>query len=165
MRATGGRGVPIPARPSYAVSAFRSHDFDNQRDDENQRAGGIIGRMATPATGKGRGGYRPGAGRPKGSKDRAPRKVTVRAEVLPKLAAADRQLPLYRLLDRIADPTLDEKYRDTLCIAVLPYLHARMPTTMVVKPLHLMTDEELEATRRAEIEHLRQVELSGDPEQ
>ena len=125
----------------------------------------MIERMTTPETGRGRGGYRPGAGRPKGAKDRQPRKGTVRAEVLPKLAAADRQLPLYRLLDRIADPTLDEKYRDSLCVAVLPYLHARMPTTMVVKPLHLMTDEEFEATRRAEIEHLRQVELDQGPGQ
>lgn len=120
--------------------------------------------MATRATGKGRGGHRPGAGRPKGSKDRGPRKGTVRAEILPKLAAADRQLPLYRLLDRIADPTLDEKYRDSLCVAVLPYLHARMPV-LVVKPPFLMSDEELEATHRAQLEHLRQVELSHGHEQ
>jgi hypothetical protein len=37
-------------------------------------------------------------------------KHTVVGEVLPKLRAEE--LPLYRLLDRIADPTLDEKYRD-----------------------------------------------------
>jgi hypothetical protein len=33
-------------------------------------------------------------------------KHTVVGEVLPKLAWMDQQLPLYRLLDRIADPTL-----------------------------------------------------------
>lgn len=113
----------------------------------------------TKSTGKGRGGFRPGAGRRKSSKDSGPRKGTVRAELLPKLAAADQQLPLYRLLGRIADPSLDAKYRDSLCVATLPYLHSRMPSVLIVKPPHLMTDEELEATRRAELEHLRQVEL------
>jgi hypothetical protein len=53
----------------------------------------------TKSTGIGRGGRRAG-GRPKGSKN----KRTVLAEVLPRLAAEDQQLPLYRLLDRIADP-------------------------------------------------------------
>lgn len=66
------------------------------------------------------------------------------AQVLPKLSAEDRQLPLYRLLDGIADPTLDPKYRDFLCIACLPYLHGRMPSvSLIVKPPHLMTDAEL----------------------
>lgn len=79
--------------------------------------------------------------------------------MLPKLSAEDRQLPLYRLIDRMHDETLDPKYRDFLAIACLPYLHSRMPSVLIVKPPHLMTDEELEATRRAELEHLRQVEL------
>ena len=83
----------------------------------------------------------------------------MRAEVLPKLTADDRQLPLYLLLDRIADESLDPKYRDALSIACLPYLHSRMPSVLVVKPPHLMTDEELEATRRAELEHHRQAAL------
>ena len=80
-------------------------------------------------------------------------------EVLPKLAETDRQLPLYCLLDRIDDPSLDPKYRDVLSIACLPYLHSRMPSVLVVKPPHLMTDEELAETRRAELEHQRQVAL------
>jgi hypothetical protein len=84
-------------------------------------------------------------------------KHTVVGEVLPKLRAEE--LPLYRLLDRIADPTLDERYRDTLCVAILPYMHSRMPTTMIVKPLHLMSDAELQQMREAELEHRRQVAL------
>ena len=117
--------------------------------------------MSTPSssTGVGRGGYRPGAGRPRGSKDSRPRKGTVRAELLPKLSAEDRQLPLYRLLDRMSDTSLDSKYRDFLAIACLPYLHSKMPSVLIVKPPHLMTDEELEQTRRAELEHQRQIEL------
>jgi hypothetical protein len=59
-------------------------------------------------------------------------------------------LSLYRPLARIADPALDEKYRDSLCVAVLLYLHSRMSSVLAVKPPHLMTDEELEATRWAE---------------
>jgi hypothetical protein len=55
--------------------------------------------MATKSRGIGRGGPRPGGGRPKGAKN----KKTILAEVLPRLAEQDQQLPLYRLLDRIAD--------------------------------------------------------------
>jgi hypothetical protein len=55
--------------------------------------------------GAGRGWRRPGAGRPKGARN----KRTVRAELLPKLEAADQRLPLYRLLDRIADESLDAR--------------------------------------------------------
>jgi hypothetical protein len=67
---------------------------------------------------------------------------------------------LYRLLDRIADPTLDPKYRDFLCIACLPYLHSRMPSVMLVKPPHLMSDQELAETRRVMLEHRKQTALS-----
>jgi hypothetical protein len=34
-----------------------------------------------------------------------------------------------------------------------------MPTTMIVKPLHLMSDTELQQMREAELEHRRQVAL------
>jgi hypothetical protein len=70
------------------------------------------------------------------------------------------KLPLYRLLDRIADPTLDERYRDTLCVAILPYMHCRMPTAMIVKPVHLMSDTELQQMHEAELERCRQVAWS-----
>jgi hypothetical protein len=43
-------------------------------------------------------------------------------ELLPEFQAAGWQLPLYGLLDRIADESLDPRYRDMLRI-VLPYLH------------------------------------------
>ena len=134
--------------------------------EKNQTPCGIMRSMIRirPTNGVGHGGYRLGAGRPKGRKDSGPRKNTVRAELLPRLAEADRQLPLYRLLDRIADESLDPKYRDVLSIACLPYLHPRMPSVLVVKPPHLMTDEELEATRRAEVEYQHQISLGrGHP--
>jgi hypothetical protein len=50
-----------------------------------------------------RGGKRPGAGRPKGSRN----KITLlKEEILPKLEAAAQELPLYGLLRRIADQSL-----------------------------------------------------------
>jgi hypothetical protein len=109
------------------------------------------------ATGRPKGGRRLGAGRKPGKA--AKHRMTMLMEVLPKLAEPDRQLPLYRLLDRIADESLDPKYRDVLAIACLPYLHARMPATLIVKPEYLMTDEELVEVRRAQEEHERQVAL------
>jgi hypothetical protein len=60
-----------------------------------------------------RGGYRPGAGRPKGS--------TVQATAEAR-AAAD---PLQYLLAVMADATADPARRDRAAIACLPYLHPR----------------------------------------
>jgi hypothetical protein len=100
-----------------------------------------------------RGGARPGAGRKPGSRNRR----TVLTEVLPRLAEPDRQLPLYRLLAQIEDETEDIRYRDALSIACLPYLHPRPVSNLTAKPPHLMSDEELKATRHAEIEHQRQL--------
>jgi hypothetical protein len=88
------------------------------------------GLRMTKATGIGRGGRRAG-GRPPGSKN----KKTVLAELLPKLEAADQELPLYRLLRRIRDPEVDERYRDVLAIATLPFLHPRMRSDLTAKPL------------------------------
>jgi hypothetical protein len=84
----------------------------------------------TKARGIGRGGVRRGAGRPPGARN----KRTVLTEILPQLAAQDRQLPLYRLLDRIADESLDARYRDVLCIQVLPFLHSRLRSDLTAKP-------------------------------
>jgi hypothetical protein len=100
-----------------------------------------------------RGGKRPGAGRPKGRRD----KRTVLTELLPKLEEADQELPLYGLLRRIADPNLDDRYRDMLRIATLPFLHARLRSDMLVKPAYLMSDEELQQVRAAEVEHEKQL--------
>jgi hypothetical protein len=104
----------------------------------------------------GRGGRTPGAGRKRGVKV-GPYKKTRLLELLPKLTQPDWQLPLYRLLDRMADESLDPKYRDVLAIACLPFLHPRMPTTLAVKPAYLMTDQELAEVARAQDEHERNV--------
>jgi hypothetical protein len=106
----------------------------------------------TKATGIGRGGRRAG-GRPPGSKN----KKTVLAELLPKLEAADQELPLYRLLRRIRDPEVDERYRDVLAIATLPFLHPRMRSDLTAKPFYLMSLEELDQVEKAELEHEKQV--------
>jgi hypothetical protein len=106
----------------------------------------------TKATGIGRGGRRAG-GRPPGAKN----KKTVLAELLPKLAEEDVELPLYRLLRRIRDSEIDEKYRDVLAIATLPFLHPRMRSDMTAKPFYLMSPEELDQVEAAELEHAKQV--------
>ena len=96
---------------------------------------------------KSHGGRRLGSGRPKGARN----KRTVLGELLPRLS-------LYGLLRRIADPDLlDERYKDVLRIATLPYLHSRLVSGLTAKPAYLMSDEELKATRDAEIEHQRQL--------
>jgi hypothetical protein len=110
--------------------------------------------MARKPTGVGRGGARRGSGRPKGAKN----KKTVLAELLPKLDAADQELPLYGLLRRIGDPgLLDERYKDLLRIATLPFLHPRMRSDMTTKPFFLMSPEELDQVERAQLEHEKQV--------
>ena len=81
-------------------------------------------------------------------------------ELLPRLEATDQELPLYGLLRRIADPDLlDERYKDVLRIATLPYLHSRLVSGLTAKPAYLMSDEELQATREAELEHQRQLAM------
>jgi hypothetical protein len=102
------------------------------------------------------GGKRPGAGRPKGSRNR---RVLMRTDVLPRLDPATFRLPLYELMERIADDTLDMRYRDMLRLAVLPYFHARLPPTMAANPPYLMTDAELADVQRAQREHERQIAL------
>jgi hypothetical protein len=109
--------------------------------------------MPRKLKGTGRGGARPGAGRPRGCLG----KKTVLMELLPRLEAADRPLPLYRLLDRIADVDLDAKYRDALCVQVLPFLHSRLTSNLSVKPFFLMSDEELHEVEAAELEHEKEL--------
>jgi hypothetical protein len=84
-------------------------------------------------------------------------KRTVLMELLPALDESDRQLPLYRLLTRIADESEDIRYRDALSIACLPYLHSRLVSNMVVKPAYLMSDDELQQVRDAEIQHEKEL--------
>jgi hypothetical protein len=78
-------------------------------------------------------------------------------ELLPELEETDQQMPLYRLLARIADESEDIRYRDALSIACLPYLHSRLISNLTAKPAYLMSDEELEQTRAAVIEHQKQL--------
>jgi hypothetical protein len=113
----------------------------------------FISIMPRKLKGTGKGGARPGAGRPRGRRD----KRTVLMEILPALAESDRQLPLYRLLARIADEGEDIRYRDALSIACLPYLHSRLVSNMVVKPAYMTSDEELQEVRAAEIQHEKEL--------
>jgi hypothetical protein len=83
-----------------------------------------------------RGGARPGAGRPKGRLSRR--------RIRPEELRLVRISPLERLLERIADEALDAKYRDMLCIAVLPFVHARPVATLTAKCSFEMTDAELD---------------------
>jgi hypothetical protein len=78
-------------------------------------------------------------------------------ELLPRRAEGDDELPLYALLRRTRDESLDPKYRDRLRIAVLPYLHPRAFSRLTAKPFYMMTDAELEETRQAQLEHEKQV--------
>jgi hypothetical protein len=113
----------------------------------------------TKATGIGRGGRRAG-GRPPGSKN----KKTVLAELLPRLAADDQELPLYGLLRRIADPDLtDARYKDLLRIATLPYLHPRPRSDLTAKAPYQMTDAELHEVREAQLQHERQLARGQPP--
>ena len=61
-----------------------------------------------------RGGYRPGAGRPKGSPTI---RLTAEAQEAPD--------PLTYLRSVMADPNADPARRDRAAIALLPYLHPR----------------------------------------
>ena len=63
-----------------------------------------------------RGGYRPGAGRPKGSKDVA---GGIRL-------AARQQTPLDYLLGVLNDGAADANRRDRVAIALLPFVHSRV---------------------------------------
>jgi hypothetical protein len=86
----------------------------------------------------GHGGARRGAGRPPGTRNR---RRHIPLEELRRVRIS----PLERLLDRIEDEGLDAKYRDMLCIAVLPFVHARPVATLTAKCSFEMTDDEINA--------------------
>ena len=94
--------------------------------------------MARKPKGFGHGGLRPGAGRPRGSKNRRT------LAVLEQATAEDLELPLPRLLRRMNDPLLDERYRDALAAIAAPYCHAKQATVTRLKRLSEMTDAELD---------------------
>lgn len=77
-----------------------------------------------------RGGYRPGAGRPKGGKTKDPAPVTA-AKALQETLAKEGELlpkrrdPLEYMLDVMNDPMADDARRDRLAIAAAPFVHGR----------------------------------------
>lgn len=96
-----------------------------------------------------RGGYRPGAGRPKGSKDkpraatRAPPRHLV-VEVAPASDAPPLDTPLGFMLAVMNDENADEGRRDKMAIAAAPFMHPRMADNRFGK-----RDGEKEAATRA----------------
>jgi len=93
--------------------------------------------------GSGRGGRRPGEGRPRGSGAKAARARAVEAQ--------GRELPLDRLLRRMCDPGLDEKYRDSLVIAACPFLHPKLSVVgQPLTPFEISEEQLRVVTARAE---------------
>lgn len=74
------------------------------------------------------GGARPGAGRPKGKKDR----VLVAAPQLEK-AVLDGMTPLEYLLSVMRDPQMDGFRRDRAAVAAAPYVHEKVADRAVSK--------------------------------
>jgi hypothetical protein len=54
------------------------------------------------------------------------------------------ELPVERLLRRLNDTSLDERYKDTLAIAVAPYCSPRLSALAVVKRPAQWSDQELQ---------------------
>ena len=97
--------------------------------------------------GSGKGGRRPGAGRPRGSIDK--RKRAERRW----LVAPEQKLPLDLMLAIINDPNVSEARRDKFIIAAAPYLHPRLTSVAVAKAPFEMTNEEIEQTLRRQQEY------------
>src|SRR5262249_29800956 len=83
-----------------------------------------------------RGGARPGAGRKKGSLNRA----TAEARAA---AAKTGELPLEYMLRIMRDPKASNTRRDEMARTAAPYLHARLSTTAYVPPPRLDEDNEI----------------------
>lgn len=84
-----------------------------------------------------RGGYRPGAGRPKkGSPPRARPAVVAKAKPEPivddpnrdETLEEARRLPLAYMLDVMNDPRTDAVRRDRMAIAAAPFMHSKILT-------------------------------------
>lgn len=97
--------------------------------------------------GSGKGGRRPGAGRPRGSIDKRKRAERRR------LAVPEQRLPLDLMLDIINDPSVPEARRDKFIIAAAPYLHPRLASIAMAKAPFEMTKEEIEQMLRRQAEH------------
>ena len=112
------------------------------------------------------GGRRAGAGRKKGSRDRRPRTRTedhvlrTRLEQMAAQARAEaHELPVAR---RLNDTTLDERYRDTLAIAVAPYCSPRLTALAVVKRPAQWSDQELQQVLGLVQEDLLRIGIDRD---
>lgn len=68
-----------------------------------------------------RGGYRPGAGRPKGSKN----KKTVQKLAIQQRAADANMTPLEFMLKVMNDPNADERIRAQMAYYAAPYVHPK----------------------------------------
>lgn len=102
-----------------------------------------------------RGGYRPGAGRPKGTTKKgsgkrpsssvvaAARKAVAASEEVLALAP-DSETPLAYMLSVMNDPSMDEARRDKMAVAAAPFVHPRMADNRFGK-----RDGEKEAASRA----------------
>jgi hypothetical protein len=95
----------------------------------------------TMSMGVGRGGKRPGAGRPKGSKN----KRSHAEELVARAKTEALELPVDRLLRRMNDAAIPEEYRDQLAIAVAPFTAPRLSAVSVTKRPQQMSDQELAA--------------------
>jgi hypothetical protein len=67
------------------------------------------------------GGKRPGAGRPKGARNKA-------TEEARQKAAKEGEMPLAYMLKVMRDPNADEKRRDAMAQAAAPYTHSKLST-------------------------------------
>jgi hypothetical protein len=108
--------------------------------------------MSTYRKKGGQGGKRPGAGRPPGARNKIRRKPAI----LQRLKAQGRELPLERLLRRMADKHETERYRDQLAIAAAPFVHPRLNSLTSPMATFEMTDEQLKGVLMREREHARQ---------
>jgi hypothetical protein len=69
--------------------------------------------------------------------------MTERDAMLDRAKAEGIELPVARLLRRMSDPALDDKYKDTLAIAVAPYCSPRLNALAIVKRPSQWTDDEI----------------------
>ena len=83
----------------------------------------------------GHGGYRAGAGRKRGSVNRASKKLV-------EMATASGQLPLEYFLEIMRDETQDTRTRIEAAKLAAPYVHQRLSTVEVHAEHYEMTHEE-----------------------
>jgi len=73
-----------------------------------------------------RGGYRPGAGRPKGRTGKTKKTICpIGQKTEPTTAGAENQTPLSYMLSVMNDPRADKELRARMAIAAAPYIHTR----------------------------------------